>query len=172
VIAGGRVGMMPMTTLDAGNVHENAPDVDLGATLFPYAEGLGSPGSASWLGGWNLFVPREAQYPDAAWDFLQFATATDEGTTANYEAQKAVPGLAHVPALAELAADPRTAIFSEVLLTCQNVRPTIPVAGTYAQQLDVNVGRAIFGQLTPQQALKQVADVVNAEWDAFRKEHP
>jgi multiple sugar transport system substrate-binding protein len=161
-----------MTTLDSGNVYANAPDVELGAALFPYAEGLGSPGSASWLGGWNLFVPSEARYPDDAWDFLRFATATAEGTTANYDAQKAVPGLATAPALEALAADDRTAIFQEVVLTCQNVRPTIPVAGTYSQQLDVNVGRAVFGQLSPQQALKQVADVVNAAWDDFRKDHP
>lgn len=172
VLAGGRVGMMPMTTLDSGNVYTNAPDVDLGAALFPYAEGLGSRGSASWLGGWNLFVPKGCQYPDSAWDFIRFCTATSEGTVANYDAQKAVPGIVTSPALAELEADPLTAIFHEVLMTVQNVRPATPVSGVLAQQLDINVGRAVFGQLTPEQALKTVADVVNAEWDTFRKEHP
>jgi multiple sugar transport system substrate-binding protein len=172
VIASGNVGMMPMTGLDAINVYANAKDVELGSALFPYAEGMGQPGGASWLGGWSAFIPSEAKSPDAAWDFIRFCSATDEGTLANYEKQTAIAGYADSPALQQLGADPKTAIYRDVLLECKNVRPTIPVASTYAQQLDIYVGQAVFGQITPKQALAKVAAITNAEWDQFRKDHP
>ncbi|WP_394769274.1 ABC transporter substrate-binding protein [Lacisediminihabitans sp.] len=170
-IAGGTIGMAPMTATDAGNVKTNAPKVELGSGLFPYAEGLGEPGGATWLGGWSVFIPKGAAYPDSAWDFIQFATTTAEGTIENFKKQRAVPELKSSPVLKTLAKDPFFSIFTEALSSCKNVRPTIPVAGTYGQQLDIYVGQAIFGQLTPQQAMKKVADNVNTEWDRFRKDH-
>lgn len=171
VMATGNVGMMPMTTLDAGNVFTNAPEVDLGSTLFPYAEGLGTRGGATWLGGWSLFIPSEAKNKDSAWDFIRWACTTSEGTAANYEFQNAVPGISVSPAIDVLEGDPQFAVFVDALKNTQNVRPTIPVASTYSQQLDVYVGQAVFGQLSPEQALRRVSDNVNAEWESFTREN-
>lgn len=172
-IASGRLGMAPMTTADAQNVYLNGdPEtVDLGAALFPYAEGRGEPGSATWLGGYDLFIPEESTQHDAAWDFLQFATVSDEGTMTNYETSTLVPGYSPSPALKALAEDPNLSIYHEALVTCRNIRPTIPVSGLYTTSLDTNVSAAIYGQLSPASALKKVADQVNEAMDAYRKEH-
>lgn len=172
VLAGGTIGMMPMTATDAGNVKDNAKDVVLGSAPFPYAAGLGSPGGSAFLGGWSTFVPKGSKHPDSAFDFIQFATATAEGTSENFAKQSAVSGFAPAPSLSKMAADPFFSIFTDVLFSAKNIAPTIPVASTLAKQLDISIGQAVFGQVTPKQALTKVSDIANTEWDAFRKEHP
>ncbi|WP_157975817.1 extracellular solute-binding protein [Brachybacterium sp. YJGR34] len=172
-IASGNIGMAVMTTAAAQDVSLNGdPElVELGSALFPYAEGLGQPGSATWLGGYNLFIPEDSENHDMAWDFLQFATMSDEGTMTNWETSTLVPGYTPSPALTELEQDPELAIYHEALFTCRNIRPTIPASGVYTTSLDVNVGAAIYGQLSPADALKKVADQVNTAMDDFRKEN-
>lgn len=166
--------MAPMTTTDSSNVYKqgDASKVELGAALFPYAEGLGSPGSATWLGGYDLFIPKESKEHDAAWDFLQFATTSDEGTQANFTNGTLLPGYTKSPVLQEFRDDPTVAIYREGLLSARNIRPTIPVASTYATALDVAVSSAIYGKTTPERAMKSVAAQVNSALDEFRKEHP
>ena len=171
-LAGNKIGMAPMTAIDAGNIRANAKDLELGSGLFPYAEGLGQSGSAAFLGGWSAFVPKQSKHPDSAFDFIQFATTTAEGTDLNFEKQHSIPGYSKAPTLKKMAADPATKVFSDVLLSCKNIAPTIPVASTLGNQLNISVGQALFGQITPGQALKTVSDVSNAEWDTFRTEHP
>jgi multiple sugar transport system substrate-binding protein len=168
VLGTGNVGLMPMTAADASNLVQNS-DIDLGSAPFPYAEGAGQPGSATWIGGWNMFIPSEAEDPDAAWDFIRWVTTTPEGTSESYEQMNNIPGLAQAPALDDLEADPVLGVFAEVLRDAQNVRPTIPVAGVLSQQLDIYVGQAVFGQLTAQQAMQRVSDTTNAAWDEFRE---
>ncbi|WIB76654.1 extracellular solute-binding protein [Curtobacterium sp. MCPF17_002] len=173
-IASGNVGMAPMTTTDSSNVFKQGDKakVELGAALFPYAEGLGKPGGATWLGGYDLFIPKESTEHDAAWDFLQFATTSDAGTEANFENATLLPGYTESPVLDEFRKDPTVAVYREGLLAARNIRPTIPVASTYATALDVAVSSAIYGQTTPERALKSVAAQVNSALDEFRKEHP
>lgn len=168
VLGTGNVGLMPMTAGDARNLALNG-DVDLGSAPFPYAEGAGQRGSATWIGGWNMFIPSKAGDPDAAWDFIRWVTTSDEGTAQTYESMSNIPGVAQSPALDELADDPVLGVFAEVLRDAQNVRPTIPVAATLSQQLDIYVGQAVFGQVTPQQAMQRVSDIANAAWDEFRE---
>ncbi|MFZ6990260.1 ABC transporter substrate-binding protein [Curtobacterium sp. RRHDQ66] len=172
-IASGNIGMAPMTTTDAQNVYRSGDKakVELGATLFPYAEGLGSPGSATWLGGYDLFIPKDSKEHDSAWDFLQFATVSDAGTQSNFEWGTLLPGWSDSPVLAEFQKDPNIAVYREGLLTAKNIRPTIPVASTYATALDVQVSSAIYGQITPERALAKVKASVNAAFDEFRKEN-
>jgi multiple sugar transport system substrate-binding protein len=173
-IASGNVGMAPMTTTDAVNVYTNGDKskVELGAALFPYAEGLGQPGGATWLGGYDMFIPSKSQNPDAAWDFVQFATVSDEGTRASFENGTLLPGYSKSPALDLFKKDKEVSIYREGLLTCRNIRPTIPVASTYASSLDIAVSSAIYGQTTPEAAMKKVASQVNSALDKYRKEHP
>ena len=168
VLGTGNVGLMPMTAGDANNLAQNS-DIDLGSAPFPYAEGAGSPGSATWIGGWNMFIPSDAADPDAAWDFIRWVTTSPEGTSENYTQMSNIPGVISSPALDELEADPVLGVFAEVLRDAQNVRPTIPVAATLSQQLDIYVGQAVFGQVTPQQAMQRVSDITNSAWDEFRE---
>lgn len=172
-IASGNVGMAPMTTTDARNVFANGDPakVELGSALFPYAEGLGSRGSATWLGGYDLFIPKDSHDHDAAWDFLQFATVSDRGTDSNFRYGTLLPGWSESPVLREFEQDPEIAIYREGLLTAKNIRPTIPVASTYATALDVQVSSAVYGQITPERALAKVKATVNQAFDAFRKEN-
>lgn len=171
-IASGTIGMAPMITTDSQNVrqHGDPETVELGSALFPYAEGQGSEGSATWLGGYNLFIPSEAKDPEAAWDFVRFATLSDEGTLSSFEHGQLLPGYLESPAQQRFTEDAGLAIYREGLLTCRNIRPTIPVAGNYASALDTAVSAAVYGQITPKAAMKRVADEVNAAFDGFRKE--
>lgn len=168
VLGTGNIGMAPMTANDARNLADNS-DVDLGAAPFPYAAGSGEPGGATWIGGWNLFIPSDAADPDAAWDFIRWATTTAEGTSENFDRMANIPGLVEAPALEDLEADPVLGVFAGVLRDARNVRPTIPVAATLSQQLDIYVGQAVFGQIAPQQALERVSEITNAAWDDFRE---
>lgn len=168
VLGTGNVAMMPMTANDASNLAQNS-DIKLASAPFPYAEGYGEPGSATWIGGWNMFIPSKAKDPDAAWDFIRWVTTSTEGTSKNYEEMSNIPGIVQAPALAELEQDPTLGIFAEALRDAQNVRPPIPVASTYTQQLDIFVGQAIFGRISPERAMQRVSEITNAEWDEFRE---
>lgn len=116
-----------------------------------------------------MFIPSAAGDPDAAWDFIRWVTTSPEGTSENYTQMSNIPGVISSPALDELEADPVLGVFAEVLRDAQNVRPTIPVAATLSQQLDIYVGQAVFGQVTPQQAMQRVSDITNSAWDEFRE---
>ncbi|HEY9291760.1 MAG TPA: extracellular solute-binding protein [Microlunatus sp.] len=170
-IALGHLGMQPMTTPDLQLVRSAAPKLELGFTDVPYADGMGRPGSATWLGGWGLFIPSKAKQPHAAWEFVKWLTLSPEGTTASFREGSNLPTVKTSPAAALAAKDADSAPYVAALERATNTRPNIPVSTALFSEMEIVVANAVYGGQTAKSALKQASDTANAAWDKFRKEN-
>ena len=67
----GNIAMQPLVSANAAEAVIHLPDVDYGLTWLPATAGGVAP---IWLGGQWLAIPKGAQHPTEAWDFIRFAT--------------------------------------------------------------------------------------------------
>jgi multiple sugar transport system substrate-binding protein len=170
-IALGHLGMQPMTTPDLKLVRSASPKIKLGYTDMPYAEGSGKPGSATWLGGWSLFIPSKAKHPHAAWEFIKWLTVSPDGTTKSFREGSNIPTVTSSPGTRLAAKDVNAAPYVAALRQATNTRPNIPVSTELFSELEIVVANAVYGRQTAKSALKQASDTANAAWDKFRKEN-
>jgi multiple sugar transport system substrate-binding protein len=169
-IALGHLAMDAMVSPNYAMVRETDPDLPLGYADVPYAEGLGKPGTGTWLGGWNAFIPSGAKEPDAAWEFLKWATISDDGSKVRFDLLQGLPTTVNSPLSDEARERETTAPYAGALERATNVRPNIPVTTELFSEMEIVVGNAVYGSVTPQKALKQISDTVNSAWDKRRKE--
>jgi ABC-type glycerol-3-phosphate transport system substrate-binding protein len=170
-IATGNVGMAPLVVPNAQDVKAANPDMHLGATLIPYqGPGASKPGEGAWFGGWSIFIPRGAKHPDEAWEFMKWMSVTSEGTQAQWETIGYAPANKKSPALNAMQQDPVAGPFYGVLETAQHSRPAIPVGAFYSAQLEQLVSDAVYGKMTPLQALQVAKENTMKEWDRFKRE--
>lgn len=167
----GNVGMAALVAPNDRDIVQQNPNMHIGAGLWPYqAPGASQPGAGAWLGGWGIFIPRGAKNPDAAWDFIKWLSATPEGTKAEWETVGFPPGYRKAPILEEIKNDPIMGPYYQTLVTAQHSRPAIPVGAFYAAQLEQLVSAAVYGQMTPYQALKTIKQTTMKEWERFKRE--
>jgi multiple sugar transport system substrate-binding protein len=169
--ATGMVGMAPLVSANRRQMMQTSPNLHMGATLLPYqAPGATQPGSGAWLGGWSLFIPRGAKHPDEAWNFIKWVCASDQGTAAEWNTVSDPPCYTKAPILENIKNDSIMGPYYETIITAKHSRPNIPVGAFYVTQLEQLVSAAIYGQMTPLQALRQVKQNTMQEWDRFRRE--
>ncbi|GHO66868.1 hypothetical protein KSC_057600 [Ktedonobacter sp. SOSP1-52] len=167
----GTVGMAPLVAPNARDLKTGAPNMHVGATLLPYqGPGATQPGAGAWFGGWSLFVPKGAKHPDETWDFIKWVSTSPEGTLAQWETVGFPPACKNTPVFDRMKADPIMGPYYNVLLTAQHSRPAIPVGGFYATQFEQIISDAIYGKLTPLQALRTVKESTMKEWVRFKRE--
>lgn len=167
----GNVGMAPLVPPNYRDIRANVTDLEIGTGLLPYQPpGASEPGAGAWFGGWALFVPKGAKHPDAAFEFIRWVTATDEGTRIQWENIGVPTGWRRAPVHDEIKNDPIMAPFHEVLITAQHARPVMLVADFYFQKFEEEVERAIYGLVTPEEALRNVKEETMAELERFRRE--
>jgi ABC-type glycerol-3-phosphate transport system substrate-binding protein len=143
----------------------------MGAGLLPYQPpGATHPGAGAWIGGWSIFIPTGAKNPDAAWDFIKWLSVTDEGTKAQWETMGFPPAYRKAAVLQEIKNDPLRGPYYDVLVTAQHSRPSILVGAFYAAQLQQLVSDAVYGRVTPLQALRTVKQNTMNEWARFQRE--
>src|SRR5581483_5929996 len=172
VFSTGNVGMAPLVAPNYRDIKEAKPDMKIGATLFPYqGAGATAPGAGGWLGGGSLFIPKGAKNPDAAWEFIKWVTVSDEGTKAQWETVGFPTTYRKAPFLQEVKNDPVMGPYYNTLINAKHSRPSIPVGAFYANILNQLVGEAVYGQLTPYQAMKQAKQLTMQEWARFNREH-
>jgi multiple sugar transport system substrate-binding protein len=169
--ATGNVGMSPLVVPNAQDVKAANPNMHIGATLLPFqGPGATRPGAGAWFGGWSLFIPRGAKHPDEAWEFIKWVSATPEGTQAQWETIGFPPAYKKAPVLDVMRKDPIAGSFYNVLETAQHSRPAIPVGAFYSAQFEQLISDAIYGKMTPLQALKTVKANTMKEWERFNRE--
>ncbi len=167
----GNVGMAPLVAPNARDVKASAPNLHMGAGLLPYqGPGAVRPGAGAWFGGWGLFIPKGAKYPDEAWEFLKWVTTSSQGTLAQWETVGYPPACKVTPVFDLMKKDPVMGPYYNVLVTAQHSRPAIPVGAFYASQFEQVISDAIYGKLTPLQALRTVKESTTKEWDRFKRE--
>lgn len=67
----GKIGMMVMDNSFIEQIERYAPDMDYGITFVPSFDGCQSASSS---GSWWQAIPRGADQPEAAWEFIKYST--------------------------------------------------------------------------------------------------
>lgn len=115
---------------------------------------------ASFIGGSNLAVLADAENPDAAWKFVQFAADPDVQVEW-FEISNdlpATPAAWEDPALADNEA---VAVYGEALETAQST-PAIPTWSEIGRELDVILEQVIAGTLSPADAPAQMQEAATS----------
>ena len=167
----GNVGMSWLVAPNDRDIRVASPKMHIGSGLLPYQPpGARQPGAGAWLGGWSIFIPAGAKNPEAAWDFIKWLCVTDEGTKAQWETMGFPPAYRKAAVLQEIKNDPVMAPYYNVLVTSQHSRPAFLVGAFYAAQLELLVSDAVFGKMTPLQALRTVKQNTMNELNRFKRE--
>lgn len=168
-LGGGNLGMSGLVTPNYTDIVKANPKMRLGSALWPYQKpGNSTPGAGAWLGGWGVFVPNGSKHPKEAYDFMKWFSATKEGTNVAYKGTGFPPAFVSSPAMQTIKNDKLVKPYYDVLFGAKHSRPAMPVASYYATQLDVQGGKALYGQTTPYQALKTVRENTETELKRFR----
>jgi ABC-type glycerol-3-phosphate transport system substrate-binding protein len=153
----GKLGMMPMTIGEVANLRRFAPNLRYGVAPLPTPPG--GVANSSWVGGWCMGIPRGARGDrKASFELMRWLCATPEGTRFVYRSTGSFPGYRRSPVYAELSADPVMAVFYDILKACQHQRPVMPAQAYYMGELERAVSSALYGNLTPQEALARARE--------------
>ena len=124
-------------------------DVEGKVGFIPMVHAPGAKPSAT-LGGWGFAVSRLSKNPDAAWEFVQFATRPEQ-------LQELYSKAGRIPARKSLVPEE----FQEIVRNAR-ARPRIP---EYAQASDILqrwLSAALTGTVTPEEALQKAAQETRA----------
>ncbi len=154
---------------ELANIERVAPELDYGVTYAP----TGPPpaeAKSSWVGGWSVAIPKGATEVDAAWDFVKWACASDEGTSFYGRLFNQTPGYRKASWYDVLAAEqPRMNQFVEILREAKHQRPVMPAQATYMGALHNYMEETMLGFVTPQEALASAAEETQAVLDGILK---
>lgn len=160
----GRVAMRPEHQGMVNAIISRVPDLDYGLAPLPYfADYVNEP--QTWVGGFTLVMSSAAKDPEAAWEFIRYATADSEGTRAYGEISGAFSGLRASLSAPHLTRDPVSAHFLRILQGARHARPPIPNQGKYYSELDGGIYKAIRGEMPAKQLLDEVTKVVQKDLD-------
>lgn len=166
-IAAGNLGMAPMVTPNYRDALRYNEELELGNGLLPIGGEGTDPGQGAWTSGWRLFIPTGAKNVDAAWDFIYWITATEEGTASEWTHMGFIPGWTKASVIEEITADPVMNAYFETLLASKFSKDPIPVGAYYQGQLEEKVSQAVYGELEPRAAMEEVKQLTMAEWERF-----
>lgn len=117
--ASGRLSLHTLTPPALLAVQKYDPRLEIGAGPLP-GEAPGKAGTAT-LGGHCIGAVAGGNQREAAWDFMKFAGASDEGTTI-IARQVGTPGWLKSPGLVELSKDPLQKAYVEGVLRAEHVQ--------------------------------------------------
>lgn len=163
----GKVAMMCLHIGGIADLARYAPDLDYGVTFIPSPPG--GEQHSSWVGGWCMAIPKGAANQDEAWEFIRWLAATPEGTKLIGTATGLFPGWKQSPYLASVQGKRHYGKFLRILQECRHQRPVMPVQARYMRELSRAVDAAVYGKLTPQQALERARDATQRELDGITR---
>lgn len=141
-------------------VKEFKPDTNYGVVAFPGPNGPAP--QASWAGGWSWAVPKGFKDVDSAFDALAYMCGPEGQTKYNKDTY-------HIPTLKSVAEDPyfredpQHALFMD-LLPVSHTRPPVPNGSKlWDMQFTAFRDEIPHGLKTPEEALKNIDDVINKE---------
>ena len=164
VFAVGKLAMQPLGPWEIPAIKQYNPSLQYGITKMPHYKNLPS---SSWVGGWCVGIPRGAKNPDAAWDFIQWICASNDGTTKAGNAVSDFPGYKASSFFHKLPSNLKQ--FYPILEITMHHRPVTPAEDYYMGQLNNEVSNALYGKKTPKQALDDVTKNVQSYLNGILK---
>ena len=165
-IAHGQLGMsLAVPEWFAGAIRD-FPDVEFGVRVVPDRRDGGPRGD--FLAGAVLGIPSTAQeFNPLAWEFLRFATASDEGSRL-LSGNGLFPPYRESSVLIEWSLDPVMAPFVELAQRATRGRPPVEDTNFVTQALNQAVRSVLDKQQTPVAALDEANRVVQSYFDGLR----
>lgn len=145
------------------DIERYAPGLDYGLGYIP-APPYGEQHS-SWVGGWCTAIPRGCRNPELAWKFIRWCCTSPEGTAQVGRIQGVMPGYRRSPFFGEIKANPRMHQFAQILEESRHQRPVMPAQAYYMREMQRAVDAAVYGQMTPREALLRAEKNVQGELD-------
>ncbi|XWN30842.1 MAG: extracellular solute-binding protein [Devosia sp.] len=132
------------------------------------------------FGGWQAAVPASSQNQEAAWDFIEYLTSPEVSSTAAITGGTGVNPFrnAHVDNLAlwsDLFSEREAAEYlgaQKGSIDADNVALDMRLPGyfSYTEVLEIELSKALAGQVSPQEALDTVAEEWNKLTDEFGRD--
>ena len=168
----GKLAMAAQTSDGLAGTLRSYPGLDVAGGLFPGGPGV-KPGEATWLSGRGVGIVGGAKDPEAAWAFVKWAGATNEGTLAAVNRLSATPGLKASPGLAVLEKDPRFKPFVDSLRAAKHNPPgaLIPVS-LWGGSRGTWLAEVLQGGRPVRETLEEVTRLTQQELDAERAREP
>jgi multiple sugar transport system substrate-binding protein len=170
----GKLAMHPTVISGLREIRRYAPGMEFGVAPLPYPDserwGTGERNS-SWVGGWCLAIPVGSRHPAAAFEFIRWICATDDGTDYVVKATGSFPGMRscrYIKWLASdegAAADPARHKLLGILEKCRHQRPVIPVQAFYMDQLRRAVNDCLYKDMSAADALENAREATQKELD-------
>lgn len=180
----GIVGMKIDGNWTLGSIARYKPDLDFGCALAPIPD---DGKEVTWAGGWSYCIPKKAKNAEQAFQAIKYVTT--DGIMIQAEVSKEynekeqgskyfIPNLAaHKPTATKLFDKYVKALDNDTLKAAFTVafdakkvalhRPVSPVGGVLWTEHERAIDKAIYKELTPQQALDEGNKVVQDELDKF-----
>jgi len=117
-----------------------------------------------------MIIPKGAKNVDAAWEFIRWLGAEEEGASRWFEVNGSLTGRMDLPWAKRAKESKLYRPFVEMLEVTVNTRPLIPVSHFYYTQLDKAMQEVAYGRKAAKEALAEVTKMVTAEWERFKKE--
>lgn len=165
----GKVAMMFNGEWNPYWVSRYAPQMQYDVAPVPPPAQFPEKARSTWLGGNVFCIPKECRHVREAWDFLawmqsreaQVMFAKDMNNVPNQRAVLQAPELRTGPPFRkkyseflDLADSPNAGFF-----------PALPVANLYMNQMSTAIDKVMFGEETPEKALRDVQQRVQKELD-------
>jgi len=167
----GNLAMAPLVAPNLRDIIDAKPDMEIGSGLLPYQPPGGTHvGQGAWIGGWSAFIPRYAKEPEAAWEFIKWWSASDEGTMSSWKHVGFPVSYKKSSSLQLMKKDPVMGPYYDTLVNSSNTRPPVLVADYYTAQLDDQISKAVYGQVKPLQAMRNVKENTMTELRRLQKE--
>lgn len=159
-------GRLCMHCLHIGGLRDikrYAPDLDFGLTYIPAPPD--GEAHSSWVGGWCMSIPKGCRRPDEAWEFIRWLAHSEEGTGFMGRTMQIFPGMRHSSYFAQARKEPHKDAYVRILEEARHQRPVMPVQAFYMRELQRAVEAAVYGRMTPAQALARARENTQSELD-------
>lgn len=150
-------------------IQEYAPDMNLGVTSIPYGPSGDDSTRGSAVGGWGYVVPAgvEGAEAEAAWELVKFLTTSMDGACWFLQQQQRPSPMIECNEAPESGAEnPHWGAFMDIVSKDKVVRIT-PVQPQIADVLNQMLEEALFGNMTPEEAIEWGATESQSLLDDF-----
>jgi multiple sugar transport system substrate-binding protein len=138
---------------------ESQVNMEWGLSFIPY-----NTVQANWSGGFALSIPRGAENPDAAWEFIK-CMAGPVGQTSWSRDTYAIPTNQEAATQPELMADPFWPTIMELMSHSQG-SDYVPQYPNWTEQINPRLEQVWTGELTPQEAAEQAQQAIDETIEA------
>jgi ABC-type glycerol-3-phosphate transport system substrate-binding protein len=158
----GRLASKFLVSTTYFNILKSFPNLELGIGPMPSLpeSGVSNP---AWIGGWNISLASMSKNPEAAWKFMEFISASQEGSTIWSDVSATMPGYIKSQAFRKMAQDSRWRVFADIAVTTTRFRPAVPSQGVYTTMFGSLLPKILKSEITPIAALEQISQAVDTD---------